>query len=1046
MKFTLKFSAITLIILSLSLLGVFLIVGQNAFAAYGLDPGIMQVKTANNPTVYYLDHNRGMKKAYNTEAAYLSYGNKWSDIKIVSQEMLDKWQDVYLVKTANNPAVYNIYKNQKSLIFSEGEFKRFGFNWGDIVTISQEDLDSYTLTNLKFGGNPDYPTGLILAGLDSSSPDKYYASVGTIDNLVAVFNFSGEKGVVEIKELKLNLIGVFNSQIIENIYLKDINQDSYKIDGSLDKKTVTFNLASNPVVISEGQVKKIGIYLDLVDSYDSLSGHYFRIIMNDNNYISTDAFVQGTFPLSSNIIYLIDATNLLGEIKAYQESVITAGSEAIIGTTDKILTEYRIKETSNQEDIIIKELTFENYGSSLFDNLNNFKLKNKKNETIAQISEISGTREIKFTLNNYKIDRGSYDVFTLYADILNGEGKNINLKLIKINAQGEDYGYNLTSKFTHLDETLNIIREDIGVIAKDLKTSKNVFKNQSGTIIGLFEVRSDIQKITLENIEVSLDKSALASNLDETIFLINYDNGEVISSLKAGALNSGQATLDLKKQELKSKDELTLALVTEIPSEAQSGNIYAISLNKITYKLPSGQYYTDEVNVIGKTLTISRSNLYIYNNSDLGEQTRAKGEKKVKIASFMLESSTGEDINISSLTLSKGDTSGSITYDNGFSNIKLYIGASKKGATIERPYSNIFTFEGFTYKFKEGKRVEVKIYADTEEDLKVSETELMITEVIALGNKSGVKTAIHGLNTRSHITTFADNIVSLEAISGGVVEAGEDSNLVATFKIENTGQEILDLKYITVNTTKAGFSYSLGYSNLQIREEASAKKIGRATKPVASSNFISLGGYDLEVNEELYFDVYIDASKDVLEDNFEVYFSNLEARGKKSKIEAKFNDNTNKVSVSVTGSLELENPLESGLELIWPVSGDINYSFYDPNYPFAPEIEHQGIDIGAAQGTPVKAAASGLVISVVDGGDEGTSYLIIEHNDIYKTVYGHLSEIQVEVGDEVSSGDIIGLSGGIPGTPGAGGFSTGPHLHFEVQFNSTPVDPMDYLK
>lgn len=145
-------------------------------------------------------------------------------------------------------------------------------------------------------------------------------------------------------------------------------------------------------------------------------------------------------------------------------------------------------------------------------------------------------------------------------------------------------------------------------------------------------------------------------------------------------------------------------------------------------------------------------------------------------------------------------------------------------------------------------------------------------------------------------------------------------------------------------------------------------------------------------------------------------------------------------------NFHLTNPSLNSNGFAWPVDPDRGISAYfrDPAYLGSFGVQHNAIDLPEYQGSVVRAAADGVAYTVRDNG-YGYSYIILAHADGFMTVYGHISNILIAEGDTVTQGAVIGLSGGMPGTIGAGYMTTGPHLHFEMLLNGLYVDPLDYM-
>lgn len=123
---------------------------------------------------------------------------------------------------------------------------------------------------------------------------------------------------------------------------------------------------------------------------------------------------------------------------------------------------------------------------------------------------------------------------------------------------------------------------------------------------------------------------------------------------------------------------------------------------------------------------------------------------------------------------------------------------------------------------------------------------------------------------------------------------------------------------------------------------------------------------------------------------------------------------------------------------IWPTRGWVSSKFGFRKSPFSGRrVFHEGLDIAAQSGLPVRATAKGIVVFAGEKAGYG-NIVTIDHGYGYMTRYGHNSSLTVKVGDKVEKGDIIAKVGST-------GRSTGPHVHYEVLVNGIPVNPQKFI-
>lgn len=129
---------------------------------------------------------------------------------------------------------------------------------------------------------------------------------------------------------------------------------------------------------------------------------------------------------------------------------------------------------------------------------------------------------------------------------------------------------------------------------------------------------------------------------------------------------------------------------------------------------------------------------------------------------------------------------------------------------------------------------------------------------------------------------------------------------------------------------------------------------------------------------------------------------------------------------------------KDGISFVWPAIGPITTAFGVKGSDWV-EGYHTGLDIGAPEGSPIVAAADGVVEWAAPDTLHGYgNYVLIDNGKGYETLYAHMSRIAVQPGATVHQGDVIGYVGQT-------GFAIGPHLHFEIRYLGQWVDPEPYL-
>lgn len=276
------------------------------------------------------------------------------------------------------------------------------------------------------------------------------------------------------------------------------------------------------------------------------------------------------------------------------------------------------------------------------------------------------------------------------------------------------------------------------------------------------------------------------------------------------------------------------------------------------------------------------------------------------------------------------------------------------------------------------------------------------------------------------------------------INADDQKNYVEIMLTNNSFADFYNqLKYLESVYSDLGLSVKTLRTS---KEELDAKKLEVENKKKTYEDLkVELDQKKQDLSEQVYSKTNLLSETHASELKYRTLLENMKKQSQ--AIENEMRVYEEQIRKKLAEQDKLENLPVGNTLFSWPVTSRyITCIFHDPDYPYRKVFEHSGIDLRASQGTPVRATSAGYVARAKRCSTASCySYVLIVHSGNLSSVYGHLSSIAVSEDQFVNRGDVIGNSGGTPGTVGAGPFVTGPHLHFEVRLNGIPTNPMNYL-
>lgn len=625
----------------------------------------------------------------------------------------------------------------------------------------------------------------------------------------------------------------------------------------------TVSFSGNPFVVPAGQTKTLIVAANLSENTNSGTIYMSVASASDITVAAGSSAAAGTFPLTGNVMTVVDGANSLGNVYVDDQSVAGGAWSSVttdtgnleIGDTNREVFKLRLVQNNSKEAIRLEKLVLFVEGTIReASDITNWKLYSPEGNVIATASR-PYDRYVTFILTTpYVVDKGLTKDFSVKADVTDGAGYYFRASIqndYDLVVRGvttgaavlplDSAGASLTQSDTQGANSAFKMKSGAMTISKaPTSPSGNVAPAANNVVLATYNLRSNGEQLEVRKLGVQVDYNGVA--LNGTLVIRDAATSETYLSLSADTAglvtttNPTSDTLSTYQRDLSSYITIpsggtkTIEVVGSISANATSSSNYTVYLGQAYVKRYSTNDYTTLAAAAyqANQIAVNSVSLSVTKSASFANTNRAAGATNVKVAEFVLQPSAADDIKINSITFD-------IASSSFIQNVSLMMDGQQLGQTIGSPSATGNTFTTNVTIAKSATKV-VAVYADVRSDATVN-TAGEGTMIVSV-NDAGVSGYGVLSGTSLSATPNGDLAGQTITVQAGTVTITTDSD-APTSKIILSGQTGVELN-------KIKFSAS--------NENLSLKKITLSMTTASSTNWAAATDISANISKIYLYD------------------------------------------------------------------------------------------------------------------------------------------------------------------------------------------------